>query len=241
MPDSPDYGKYLPGSVRFSLQDLSELAARLGSPDVVDRRGEVLWLDAFDSGFGPWTTFISGVNALAQIIASDTYQYPYAAHLRTNNVLNNTAYLSKTFGLFVTGRIGVEFFLAVTLSQPNIELYASLSDGLVSMEPRIRINCLTKNLYVTDEASVEQVVGSVPTVAFATPNYLPIKLVFDIITKRYVRAIVVNTEFDLSGYLFPLGGLTSTSSITISLSVKTQLATSADLYVAHSIVTGNEP
>ena len=51
----PDYGTQGPVSTVHSIQDLGELAVRLGSIVTFDRRGNVLWLDGFDSGIGAWS------------------------------------------------------------------------------------------------------------------------------------------------------------------------------------------
>ena len=50
----PDYGGAAPLATVYTLQDLAELAARLGSIDVFDRRGNVLLLDDFESGIKKW-------------------------------------------------------------------------------------------------------------------------------------------------------------------------------------------
>jgi len=56
MPDAPDWYKYLPGSDRYILEDMGELAARLRSPITYDRRGEVLYFDMMEHGLAPYFT-----------------------------------------------------------------------------------------------------------------------------------------------------------------------------------------
>ncbi|GAG01299.1 unnamed protein product, partial [marine sediment metagenome] len=48
--DMPDDYKWLPGSTRFPLSDIGELAVRLGSLCSYDRRGEVIFIDDFGHG-----------------------------------------------------------------------------------------------------------------------------------------------------------------------------------------------
>jgi len=53
---APDWSKYRRDAATFSVEDLAEHAARLGSIDVFDRRGDVLFLENFEHGLGAWAT-----------------------------------------------------------------------------------------------------------------------------------------------------------------------------------------
>jgi len=51
----PDYGMYTLANTIYRLTDMGELAARLGSINTYDRRGDVIFLDSFESGLTAWS------------------------------------------------------------------------------------------------------------------------------------------------------------------------------------------
>ena len=52
---APDWFGTTPQGMVHRVADLAELAARLGSPDVFDRRGNVLFMDSFENGQNNWS------------------------------------------------------------------------------------------------------------------------------------------------------------------------------------------
>lgn len=56
----PDWGEYSPQEVVSKLLDNAELAARLGSPVLFDRRGTVIFMDDFNCGVNHWDTVTKG-------------------------------------------------------------------------------------------------------------------------------------------------------------------------------------
>ena len=49
-----DFGIYAPKETIVTIEDLGELAVRLGSPVNYDRKGDVVWVDGFEDGIDKW-------------------------------------------------------------------------------------------------------------------------------------------------------------------------------------------
>ncbi|GAI56753.1 unnamed protein product, partial [marine sediment metagenome] len=62
----PDFGMYQIAKTIYRLADMGELAVRLGSIVTHDRRGDVIWMDNFDSGIAKWYQFASDDDGLVE-------------------------------------------------------------------------------------------------------------------------------------------------------------------------------
>ena len=49
-----DFGQYAVKEVSASISDMGEVAARLGSIDIYDKRGDVVFFDNFEGAFLRW-------------------------------------------------------------------------------------------------------------------------------------------------------------------------------------------
>ena len=74
----------------------AELAARLGSPDTFDRRGDVLWMDDFESGL-KWRTSLLGTGSLIDLTATMAASGGKCCRLVTGSANNDYAYLLRHF------------------------------------------------------------------------------------------------------------------------------------------------
>lgn len=241
MPDSPDYQKYLPNSNRFSLQDMGELAARLGSVTHFDRRGEIVFYDTFDNGLGGWIVASSGAGASVSLVANHNYRYPYVCRLICGTSGNRHATIQKRLGGIETRRVGIEYMLAINLADYLIQFQTHVNDGINDYSIYLQFDGSNNQWSILNDGATYTLVATAPLEVGSAYLYVPIKIVADLELGKYIRLLINNVEYDISSVNL-LSQITSTA-INYSVAVANygDGSTLTELYLAHIIITANEP
>lgn len=241
MPDRPDWSKYLPGSERHSLEDLSELAVRLGSPVTYDRRGEVIWFDDCRYGLAPWRVGEVGDDAEVSVVVDQTDASPYAIKLTGGSSEGNTVAIYKDYTKEVLNRVGVEFsFIALSIFD-LIYLNILAKDGELTQWGQVRLTYSTGTWAYIDNNSKYQDIASPGIVVGSWEFYHRIKLVIDLPENKYVRFQYDNNEYDLSTYPLVSWDEPITPRYIIDLAMVSRENYNDVIQVGRCIITGNEP
>lgn len=241
MPDTPDYYKYLPNSNRFSLQDLGELAARLGSVHVFDRRGEIIFYEVFNQGLGGWFVNSSGAGSSISLNATHVYRFPYTAKLVCGTSGTKFAAIQKRMGGVNTARIGLEICWALEFGDYLIRAGVDVNNGMDNFRVEFDYNANTHEWRITDENGDQQVIFNKSMEIGSSFVFVPVKIVADINTRHYVRMLISDDEVDISNYgLFVSPGGTAVN-YSVSVTNLGDGSTNTELYIAAIILTANEP
>jgi len=240
MPDSPDYQKYLPNSNRFSLQDMGELAARLGSVNVFDRRGETVFYETFDHGLSGWITNISGVGSSVSISASHIHRHPYTAKLVCGTTGNKFALIQKRVGGINTKRVGLEVCWCLNLGDNLIICGLDVNDGVTNFSGAVDFNGVTNIWRVQDENGVMQPVFTKPMEVGNSFIFIPVKIVMDVETGYYVRLLISDDNVDISNLKIKSQAVATAINYSALIENLGDGSTLTELYVAHIIITANE-
>jgi len=202
MPDSPDFSKYLPNSKRFSLDDMGELAARLGSPVSYDRRGEVVWYDTFSGGLGGWLTDVGGAGSVVSLSAAGNYHWGYHALLTAGAVAGSYAYLYRRAGCWASAKFGVEFSFALSETCNSVDILIYLSTFVYVINAGVRYIPASGKWQVMTGINVWQDVVTMTLHHAGSIVYHHVKLVMDSETGRYLRLLLDNQLVDISSLGF---------------------------------------
>jgi len=241
MPDSPDYSRYLPGSVRFSLQDMSELAVRLGSFDIFDRRGEVIWYDQFDYGLGGYAVSYSGAGGSVNLSADNRFHYPYNCKIILPSTSPYTAYMNRNVRALTLERVGYEITAAYVGGISQVMYRHEVSDGSDTYYPGILLDAGSRKLYIQDESQSWLQVASLHPFVSAGVWYITFKIVYDLARKHYVRFVTDYMTLDLTPYQFAYEHLGDTPMLSLLNTFVGQAGTAGIVHVASLILTANEP
>lgn len=237
----PDYGPNTPKSTTYGLADLAELAARLGSIVTFDRRGDVVWLDDFEDNLAKWELgFGTGTAVLSAATARNGGK---SAKLTTPAVTDLGATITKRLPFPALSKIGSE--ISVAQDDSNIlflsgAIFFLLGDGTFKYGQWEYLP-LTTTLNIFDHTA--GTVSLSTSVQFADSIYLfhTFKLVVDLVTGKYVRLIMDETEWDLSAYTLIGDDADGDAWMYSDFRVATKAAVAASCYVDDAIVTQNEP
>jgi len=238
----PDWGTEGPVSTIYSIQDLGELAARLGSIVTHDRRGNVIWMDDFESGIEQWSR--AGHPGY-----SVTWDSEYAAtggfscKMVTDNDEDDMVAINKYIGYPKLSKYGMEFSFSYMQNCKYFSLWfpSWTREGLGW--PAIRWNASEEYFeYYDEDGNWQEITG----LSYAPPHtaykFQTIKLVADLIKREYVRLIVNSEVLDLSGikfYFEDVPGFEPDAYLRIRITADASAPATA--YINNAIITQNEP
>lgn len=241
MPDSPDFSKYLPGSTRFSLQDMGELAARLDSPILYDRRGEVIWYDTFDNGLGGWSTLAEGTGASISLSADNIFKNPYACKLVAGTTGNRRAQIEKTLGSADVLSPGIENAIALTTDFETFIMQCIYHLPTGSQTVQLVLNNLTNKIQVHSTGGLYTDVATLSNLYDGHTGFNMIKLVWNLSNNYYARFLFNQQEIDLGDIPIYVTDDEPGNSLTVLSYLGGKATINATAYLAHIIATANEP
>ena len=237
----PDFGMYSLASTIYKLADMGELAARLGSIDTFDRRGDVVWLDDFEDNIAKWLVTSLGTGAGVALSTEAARNGAKSAKITTGNAQNDYASIAKYLGSLVTGEVGAEISFTLSDSLIKVMLYLFYYDGTNQHFAGIDYRLDNDTLYYVNAAGGTSVIAA--GVALAASQYLfhTIKLVIDLKNDKYARLILDGVEYDLSSYSYQVTASAAGPFFIMQFEAQTNVADNISIYADDAIITQNEP
>lgn len=237
----PDFGIYTAKETVFNLDDMADLAVRLGSIVEYDRRGDVIWLDDFESPIMKWEDRGSGL--LWEMHLNHTTPKSGAQHLRLRTTPGVNAWVSARASQQFRGsyRIGAEYAFCQLGASASIEIRLDIYTGSRWVFGKIRYNSITDKLYYQNSAGGWPEFADNVFVRSYIFHYNTWKLVIDAQREKYVRALLGNVEYNLSEYALSAtdSGLSPRTIVELYLLSGVALATQVD--IDNFVLTINEP
>ena len=238
---TPDWWGSEPGETTFQVQDVGELAARLGSIDTFDRRGNVVFLESFEEGLSKWTLFHAGT--ADDILLSTTYPKhgAYSVKLIGGSGVGHYVQIRHREPIPVLSRIGFEFSWAPDSDMSTIEQYLYWYDGTNDYTWAVRYVVSTHALQVRDSAGNWQTITTawIPSLTYSTSHVW--KLVVDLETGEYAFLIVDQNGYDLSAYSGQFLSAGLGPYLSMDLFYYSTAGKNSVCYIDDVIITQNEP
>ena len=237
-----DYGIGAPASTIYIIQDLAELAARIGSVDTFDRRGNVIWVNNFENGIHGWIMEKYGVGNAISWSAESARNGSFCLKMFIPKPGPTWTRASYRLPILVPSRTGVEFCFDTPFGVYRYAIRYTLYDGTNKHEARIQhwapghaVQYYGNDGYWHDLE---------PTYYYEKTAHLyhTAKLVIDPATHKYVRFILDNTFWDMSALSYYIEASVGAPYILPGIEIENGLI-GADItpHVDHVIVTQNEP
>ena len=236
-----DYGPGAPTSTVYAVLDMAELAARLGSINVFDRRGNVLFLEDFNGSLAKCFHGTTGTGASVSISNAKARFGNFSCRLVTGDATDNEAYVGAYLSFPVFSKLGFEFSWCPQSWLRDIELDMYVYDGAKYWRPTVRWHEDNDSWQYRDDSNV--FVTLTPPVLYAREAYTFnfAKLVVDLDAKEYVRLIANNQSWDLTGKGIYSDANTNAPRLVFYISIYTRADHNCTTYLGHMIVTQNEP
>jgi len=178
---------------------MAELAARLGSIVTFDRRGNVLFLEDFQGSLAKFGVGTTGSGGSVSISSERARHGSFSCKMVTGDATDNEAYIWAFLAYPVLSRIGVEFSWLPKIWLRDIELNLWFYDSINYWKFLVRWHVDDDTWQYFDD--IDGWTALSPPVLHSREDYLftHTKLVIDLNTKEYVRLIVNNRTWDLTG------------------------------------------
>jgi hypothetical protein len=174
-----------------------EQAARLGSPVVWDKRGQVQAVFDFSKGFHGMRKTTDGTGAVIELDPTHWQFGGYSAKLTGGSDGGRSALLETMFGVPPSSRIGVSinFSAKTTPEYINLYIFAYISEH--GYYGRLRYDFANDKLQYRDTGAAWQ---DIATQKLTTTEYVfhRMKLVIDTSTKTFVRAMLDSQQYDMT-------------------------------------------
>lgn len=237
-----DYGKYAPTEALSGMADLAELAVRLGSYVIFDRRGKVIDYDNFQGVAQAWTTvkgILSDATAIFDILNPGIGDQCIKLNIPAEG--DSPIALLRGIAPLPSERIGVE----VAFAEPDLTGTLSISlrkyDGEAREEANLYINFATNTLYSGAGIAPDDFVMVVAPFHQVRRIYHPLKFVVDFETGKFVRLIFRATEYDLSAYSVDSSGDDTAPHVEVRLGFSWLSGADIGVSFTNYILTMDEP
>lgn len=228
--------------VVITSEQLAELAVRLGSQNIYDRQGKVIFYDDFSNGINAWTPHTG--NSI-QWSAARSLSGGYSCLLPiTAAVLSSTMIRYDTF-IWEEEGVGLEVAWTWDNQALRFEPAIAYAVGGVRYIAAVRF---TGGGAITPQIIVYAFGGQSVTLtgvydfsAFAGTPFYRAKLVVDLHTKRYVSLRCNDLTWDLSAYALTRQAETTTYPFSWTMMQVGSAATAGNCYLGCVIQTIGEP
>ncbi len=119
---TPDWAGTAAQSITAPVADMGELAARLKSVDVYDRRGNVILADNFDGGAQTWQFVNSGAGETIQWTSAYRSVGIGSTRIDVKGVVGSYGQAGLFAPLSVLDRVGVEFGVGMQADIGDVEI-----------------------------------------------------------------------------------------------------------------------
>jgi len=206
---TPDWGLVGPKETTFGLDDLGELAVRLGSPVQWDRRGDVVWWTIFDEGTSPVTITDAGAAGPTRLFTGESRQGAYSLKLTIQSLTADETEIEKFLPASKYSGLGLEFHFTTHGAEGIWEADLFVRRWDEWWRGRVRWDSVAGTLSYSDGTAIYPVFET-GVKAFETDlRWHVMKLVIDVNARRYSRLILDSDEYDMGAYPLPgalLGG-----------------------------------
>lgn len=206
---APDWYKYRRESVTYPVDDLAELAVRLGSIVAFDRRGDVVFMESFEHGLLRVFTSTSGTGASIILDPTVAKTGGYSAKMTAGKDDDHAAQMQIILPTPLLPTVGIEFSFSRCKADTQIQLTSSLYSAIGVLGAMIRYYPGTNTLEYRDSDNNMQTLDADLHLHDADHFFHTLKLVVDFNTRMYTRFFADHNIYDLSTYALRLSGAPS--------------------------------
>jgi hypothetical protein len=239
---SPDYN--LPDYSFFAVETpISDIVAERQGFSRLDNRGRVLWFEDWRNGLARMTADYDSASTQVKHLYRNGYGVGFHGTVRLDPLANN-GFASVANGLVlpVSKRLGIEFSFFVTGQSGKIVCGLEHNfDGTQRKAGGLVIQANTTSIAIQTPSS-EQTMVTPSNSQYFQERFISVKFVVDVELGRYVRAMLGNTQYDLSAYSLSTGTGGPSGDTYFTIGIEGTSATNKNpVDIGYIIISGDEP
>jgi len=236
-----DFGPTAARETIFSVSDLGELAARLGSVMRYNRSGNLLWYDDFRETEKKWTATYSGGTGSWALSSAKALIGALSGCLTTPAMSGSLARIETDLVYPVAGKIGFEVAITQesTTSPIAIIIEAGIPPGYSMWRIRYAYETTTLSIWGSDGAW--HTLSDSLELPVLTKGFHHIKLIVDLANDQFVSLKIDNASYDVTAYSAYKTGTWPTAQLRATIEVTTiHVILPSSAYIGAAIFTQNE-
>lgn len=220
----------------------AELCARLGSSVIYDKRGQVMFVESFEKGWYRWILNTSGAGAAGILTPTVAATGGYCVKLTGGSDTNRLAGIERRVPTRPAGSMGLEFSFSVPVSWDYILAVMYLYTGVYLYTAAVKLVLATGALQVYDDVFGYVTMATVATLGGNAHWFNTVKLVGNISTGKYMRALFNNVEIDASARTIKVADDTANPpGVKVDIVLYSRDGHNDVMYLDDIILTGAEP
>lgn len=236
-----DYGNVSPKETTYRLDDMAELAVRLGALPSLDRLGDIIYQEDFSHGIYNWTQLLEGVGASISLDTTHFKSSGFSAKLVAGSTAAKVAQIRMYFPYPVLSNFGLESCMTIGTDIESLIIGLSLSSGGTFYQGAIKIDPINDKIYYFSSAGAW--VELVSSIDFYVDDYIynNFKLVIDLTNIKYKRFCYNNGVKNMSGLDLYSIFVGDPDSVVVDFAAYSKAGLNGISYLDNIIVTQNEP
>lgn len=226
---------------QISTVGLSELAARLGSPVLYERSGQVYFMETWGKGAQRWELTTSGTGASIGVSPISCITDGYSLEMVGGSTFNFRGRATFKAGPMPVGRMGFQFAAAFPTSFDELELVAYLYTPTMAYSIFWRLDDANSNVDVYEKDTQWTKADDLVLAPRDAAVYNAVKLVVDLTTAKYVSLRVNAIEIDLSDWDVYSAAGSFDPRVEWQITFKSRSGQNDKTYLDNAIITAAEP
>lgn len=237
---APDWWGLAAKETTYTLEDLAEQAARLGSVDTYNRQGDTVLYDDFGQGYAKWIQTVTGGRGNIRVHDRNVRMSPYSIELLPGNVGGDYATLETRLPHPELGGWSLELGFLPNANTQYLELRLQHYDGTNRRTYEYRYDHTTGNFFLNDNGLGWVLVDTVGPLPDSWLAWSTIKVVVDTYENAYERIHLNRDLYGVSQYhpVLAVSALYPALRVRIRTS---SIGADAEFYVDYVLVKQNEP
>lgn len=194
-----DWGERAPTATIYQLPDMGELAARLGSIDRFDRRGNVVFMEDFESGLGSrWILTYTPPGDAPRLTTDAARSGFLSARLQLPAAGSNFTSILHQEPLPVLSVLGLETSFSFSKALGTLSFHNGMYDGVNVAVAAARYLPASQLVQIESTGSAWIDVARGVILGEGIREFHTVKIVGDYKTGNYIRLILDNKQYDIS-------------------------------------------
>lgn len=237
----PDFGMYAAKEVASSVSDMGEVAARLGSIVIYDKRGDVVDFDNFEEPVLKWSHASGYGTGYARFTSSSVKSASQAVLLGVDTGTYSDYKMYKYRSILASDRLGAEISFSKMPTNHLFRLQMIKYDGTTAHQATIVLDSVLKKIYALTPSGGEEDI--VTGIVLYSGNFVfyTLKLVVDFSTDKFVRLMFAQTEYDISSYSLRTSSDTTSPMLEEWLQLTSKGSDAGEVTLDDYILTQAEP
>lgn len=238
-----DYGIYASKSTVVALEDMAELASRLGSIVTYDRKGDVVFMDDYEAPiekFGEQNAIDAETKLDSEVALSGAQSLKFT----TPGITDRWAEIYYTLSPYALGKHGIKISISPYELDAHVgfyQVFGQYFDGNNFHQFGIRLNLKDAKVQLYLPAGWTDCIADLHIDCDLKTFWHNVKLTFDLDTGYYSKLLIDALSYDLSAYQYERDANTTVTLFTLFFTLWPKGTDKLVLWQEDFVYTINEP